>query len=144
MKPATLDALGPWPPLPTTATPGRFLEKQPKLHPESLSDMPERNHRRIALPQFEAADVGTIYAHPLGQLGLRQPGRNSQPPHIPPHHAPHVFRHGPNRKPTCQMFKKLTARIFAVSGTSARAICSRGSATPKASSGPGPDSCMRR
>jgi hypothetical protein len=30
-------------------------------------------------------------------LGLRQSGRISQPPHIPPDHAPHVFRHGRNR-----------------------------------------------
>jgi hypothetical protein len=44
--------------LPTTATRRRFLEKQPKLDPESLSNMPERNHSRIALSQFEAADVG--------------------------------------------------------------------------------------
>ena len=48
-----------------------FLEKQPKLHPESLSDMLQRNRGGIALPQFETADVGSVYPHALGKLGLR-------------------------------------------------------------------------
>jgi hypothetical protein len=70
--------------LPTTATRGRFLEKQPKLRAESISDMPERSHGRTALAQFETANVGPAYPHPFGKLGLRQPGRDSQPPHVPP------------------------------------------------------------
>ena len=47
-----------------------FIEKQPKLHPESLTDMPQRNNCWIPLSQFQATDVRTIYSHPLGKLGL--------------------------------------------------------------------------
>jgi hypothetical protein len=47
-----------------------FTEKLSKLHPESLSDMPQRNNRWIPLSQFETAHVGSVYPHPLGKLGL--------------------------------------------------------------------------
>jgi hypothetical protein len=59
-------------------------QKRPQLHAESFADMPECNHRWIALPQFEAADVGSVHPHVLGQLDLRQSGCNPQPSHISP------------------------------------------------------------
>jgi len=56
--------------LPTTATRGHFREKQPKLHPESLSDMPKRDHDRIALP-FHWVKFG-LYKHSRNQAKSRQ------------------------------------------------------------------------
>jgi hypothetical protein len=50
-----------------------FIEKLSKLHPESLSDMPQGNNCWIPLSQFQATDVCTIHALRLGKSGLRQP-----------------------------------------------------------------------
>jgi hypothetical protein len=63
-------SIWPLPQLPATETWGRFLEKKPKLHPESLTDVPQRDDGRIALAQFETANIGSVHPHALGKLGL--------------------------------------------------------------------------
>ena len=65
-------------------TPLRLPRKFMQLRPERLCNVPERYDRRIPRPLLQSAHVGPIHTHTRGKLGLRQPGRNPQPPHVVP------------------------------------------------------------
>jgi hypothetical protein len=62
-----------------------FDKKGLELGPKSFRYVPECHNRRVALTQFQAANVGSIYTHPLSQGSLSKAGRDSQPLHIPSH-----------------------------------------------------------
>jgi len=45
-------------------------EKLSKLHAKSLTDVPQRDDGGITLARFQTANVGSVYPHALGKLGL--------------------------------------------------------------------------
>jgi len=77
-----------------------FIEKQPKLHPESLTDMPQRDGGRIALSQFETANVGSVYpmfvrAQPIQQQFSLNRSELSEFPALARRHKPARCKHSP-------------------------------------------------
>jgi hypothetical protein len=42
-----------------------LVKELPNLHPQSFASVPQRHDRRIALAQFQAADVGPIHPYAL-------------------------------------------------------------------------------
>jgi hypothetical protein len=65
-------------------------EERNQLHAKSLANVPQRDDRRVALAELEPADIGTIDAHALSELGLRDTGSDPQPFDIPSYQVPHV------------------------------------------------------
>jgi hypothetical protein len=83
-----------WSALPCAATSRHlFLEKRHKLTLRALAMYHSVTIVWIPLSEFEAADIGVVYAHALGKLRLREPGHDPESLHISPDQATHVLGH---------------------------------------------------